>query len=876
MMKLALQRVWRPLRVREPFLVGLALSAGLLAIGSVAGWAGELAEAEPLTFERQIRPILRAYCWDCHGATAEPKGGLDLRLVRWAIRGGESGPALVPGDPDQSLLLRRIRDGEMPPGNHKVTAGEQQILEQWIRAGAPTARPEPEELPPGIGIAPEDRDFWSFRPIRRPPVPLPPMHGDRIRTPIDAFLLADMPEGLSFAPDADKQVLVRRVYLDLLGLPPTYEQVEEFLRDSSPDAYERLVDRLLASPHYGERWGRHWLDVAGYADSEGGAADAPRPWAYRYRDYVIRSLNEDKPFDQFVAEQLAGDELAGAKVGEWTDRQIELLSATGFLRMAPDATASDDSPENRYQALADTLRIVGSSLLGVTLHCAQCHDHRYDPIPQSDYYGLAAVFAPALDPQAWRRPSERLVSLYTEADRREAQRIEDEAQAVLQEKQQKLDQFLTEALEKELAKYDEPLRGMLREAVTTPADKRSDEQKQLLASHPNLNITPGVLYQYNQAAADELKKYDAKVAEIRAKKPAEMFVRALVESPGHLPVTRRLHRGDYRQPQEEIAPGFLQVLCPDAADAVIPLDDPQLPTSGRRLELARRICRLDNPLTARVIVNRVWMHHFGRGLVATPDDFGRLGSPPTHPALLDWLAHWFGTEAEWSLKRLHRLILLSTVYRQASQHPDALRLDPDNRYYSRKPIWRLEAEWIRDRMLFVSGTLAPQMYGPPAEVAEDETGKVIVPANERRRTIYLQVRRSRPVAFLQTFDAPGMEVNCPKREYSTSPMQALALLNDQFVLEQARRLALRVEREIPADGNDNEFLYRRAVRAWELALARRPDQREKKILSDFLKEQQQLYDNGGAPLPDQISAETQILTNVCQVLLSLPEFLYVD
>lgn len=861
---------------------GLGYCSGWFAAIAGIVWIGVVAHAQPpgdgLTFEKDIRPILRAHCWDCHGANTDIKGGLDLRLVRFALRGGDSGPAIVPGKPGDSLLIQRIRAGEMPPTERKVTPAELSVLEKWIAVGAPTLRSEPEELPPGVAITPEDRQHWAFRPIQVPPVPPPEQWGvsaERMRTPIDVLLQSSMPKGLTFAPDADRRTLIRRAYLDLIGLPPTPEEVEQFASDPRPDAYEHLVDKLLASPHYGERWARHWLDVAGYADSEGGNADDPvRPWAFRYRDYVIDSLNDDKPFDQFLMEQLAGDELAGAKQGEWTARQIELLTATGFLRMAADPTVSNNSPESRNQTIADTIRILGSALFGLTLNCAQCHDHRYDPVPQRDYYAIRAVFAPALDPDRWLVPSQRLVSLYTEADRQRAAEIEQQVQTLLQEKNQKQEEYLVAALEQELMKYEQSVRDALRVAYKTRSEERTEEQKKLLEKYPSVNITPGVLYQYNQAAADDLKKYDQRVAELRGQKPTEEFIHALVEPSGHLPVTRRLHRGDPQQPQEEVPPGVLQVLMPESHQVEIPVDDAALPTSGRRVAFARWLVSGENPLTPRVLVNRIWMHHFGRGIVDTPGDFGRLGSLPSHPELLDWLAHFFITNG-WSLKKLHRVIMLSTAYRQASSHPEAMAGDPDNRYYTRKPLWRLEAEAICDRMLAVSGQLEHRLYGAPLPIKEDETGQVIVEGNQRRRSLYIQVRRTRPVAMLQIFDAPVMEVNCERRVNSTAATQALMLLNGAFILEQARAMAERVEREIPAAGSLSERLEACAVRAWQLAFARPPTESERTVLRNYLTEQQQYYCQG-APLPENTTVEIQVLANLCHTLMAADEFLYVD
>ncbi len=757
--------------------------------------------AEPVepTFERHIRPVFREYCLDCHGANEEKQGNLDLRLVRLMASGGDSGAAINLAEPLESLLLQRVVSAEMPPGEAHLPAETIALLERWLAAGAKTERPEPEQIGPGIPISREDREYWAFRPVARPDVPAfaPEM---RARTPIDALLLQAMPAGLSFSPDADRATLIRRVYFDLIGLPPTTDEFVRWNQLTDADWYQQLIDHLLDSPHYGERWGRHWLDVAGYADSEGQTTqDADRPWSWKYRDYVMRSLNDNKPFNRFIVEQLAGDELAGPKHGDWTPEQIELLTATSFLRMAADGTGSgDNSPEAHNKVIADTLKIVSSSLLGVSVGCAQCHDHRYDPISQIDYFALRAIFEPALDWQNWRVPNARRVSLYTEADRAEAQAIEEEAQQVAAVRTAKQNDFMAQALDKELMKYEEPLRERLRTAYQTAAKDRSSDQVQLLKQYPSVNISPGVLYQYLPEAAEELKKFDAQISEIRARKPKEEFVRALAEQPGQIPVTHLFHRGDHQQPKQKVSPADLSVAAPEGRLPTILENDPALPTSGRRLSYANWLTSGEHPLVARVIVNRVWLHHFGRAIVATPSDFGKLGSAPTHPQLLDWLADEF-MRSGWDLKHLHRLILTSTAWRQSSvRDREKVAIDAENVYYWRRPIQRLDAEILRDRMLFASGTLDREFAGPPVAIKEDETGQVIVDGQQTRRSIYIRVRRSQPVAMLQSFDAPVMDVNCQRRPVSTVATQSLILLNGEFTLQQADLLAERIIQETAA------------------------------------------------------------------------------
>lgn len=879
----------------------------MVAVVAVAALCFTARADETPSFERDARPVFKAYCLDCHGGGETVEGGLDLRLRRFVVRGGDSGPAITPGNAAASLLLTRAKAGEMPPGEKKVPPQELAAIERWIAAGAPTLRDEPEQLPQGIDITPEERDFWAFQPIRR--VEPPPLANvvrdaaalaeqpgaDMVRTPIDAFVLARLREnGLRFAADADRLTFIRRASFDLIGLPPTAQEIAEFLADTSDLAFERLIDRLLASPYYGERWGRHWLDVAGYADSEGnGSDDTPRPYAYKYRDYVIRSFNRDKPFDQFLIEQLAGDELVPQPWSNLTPEQIETLAATGFLQTAADPTTTGgNTAEGANQKLGDTLKIVGSSLLGLTVGCAQCHDHRYDPIPQKDYYRLRAVFEPALDPAHWRRPAQRLVSLYTDEDRTKAAAVEAEAKVLQDAYNAKQAKLLGEALEKELAKFPDELRGKLRDAYHTSADKRSEEQKQLLAANPKVNISPGVLYQYNQAAADELKADQAKIAAKRAEKPVEDFVSVVNELPGTLPATHVFYRGDYRQPKQEVSPGDLTIASAEGRRFEIPGDDPLLPTSGRRLALARHLTSGQHPLTGRVLVNRIWLHHFGRGLVETAGDFGRLGVRPTHPELLDWLADEFARQG-WSMKRMHKLIIHSTVYRQSSLsrqlrsgETNPRVVDGSNSFYWHYPVRRLEAETLRDRMLAASGQLDRKPFGPAVPVVDDSVGQVVVKDELPRRSVYLEVRRSKPVSFLTTFDAPVMTLNCERRVPSTGAPQSLMLMNSEFVLKQAGLFAQRVRSETPAsfalpDLQPLVAKYPRHVEAWQcqqiayawqIAYQREATLEELESACQFVAGQLAALSAGD----DKMDRELVALTNLCQQLLSSNEFLYVD
>ena len=768
-------------------------------------------------------------------AAESPKGHLDLRLKRFAVRGGESGPAIVPGKPQESYLVDRLRDGEMPPGEKKVPREQIAMIERWIATGAATLRPEPERLSPGVDITPEERSHWAFQPVRRP-VPPALTAADRVRTPVDAFILAKLRErGFSFAPEADRRTLIRRASFDLTGLPPSQPEIDTFLADPRGDAYERMIDRLLASPHYGERWARHWLDTAGYADSEGnGNEDTERPYAYKYRDYVVRSFNADTPLDRFIIEQLAGDELVPPPWNDLTPGQLQTLAATGFLRTAVDSTATGGGDEalGSNQVVADTLKIVSSTLLGLSVGCAQCHDHRYDPIPQSDYFRLRAVFEPALDPSHWRRPVQRLVSLATDADRARTAAIEAEAQKLQKDVDAKTEKYVAAALDKELEKFPEPLRGKLRAARETPPEKRTAEQKSLIDTHPSLNLNAGVLYQYNQAAADELKKDQERVNAKRALKPVEDFVSVLNELPGTRPQTHLFHRGDHRQPKQVVQPGDLTIAAADGGRFEIADADPKSPSSGRRLAYARHLVNGRHPLVGRVLVNRVWLHHFGRGLVETPGDFGALGTRPTHPELLDWLADEL-VRTGWSLKRLHRLIMTSTVYRQSSRRdPSQDAADTDNALLGRYPVRRLDAESLRDQILCKSGRLDPKLYGPPVPVVEDFVGLVNPQNDSPRRSLYLQVRRSRPVSLLAAFDAPVMTVNCDRRIGTTTPSQSLMLMNSEFIVNQAAAIAGRLRVGTPAPKLADQI-----AAAWLLVYQRPISDQERDWALQFATEQ---------------------------------------
>jgi hypothetical protein len=887
------------------------------------------------TFEADVRLILKAHCFHCHGEEGKSEGNLDVRLVRLLVRGGDSGPAVVAGKAGQSYLIERLESGEMPPGETKVSARELRVIREWIDQGARTARPEPANADQ-LAFTEEERAFWSFQPVLAPPVPSVKA-ADRVRTPVDAFVLARLDQvaaetssSLSLSPDADKVTLIRRAYFDLLGQPPSPEEVDAFLADDDPQAWSRLLDRLLDSEHYGERWARHWLDVAGYADSDGySEQDRVRESAWKYRDYVIRSLNADKPFDQFLVEQLAGDELVAgglesfngkpkaaasgsskrntnASVSPLNERFRNLseadkdrLIATGFLRNAPDGTADRAVDQNvaRNEVLADTINIVSTSLLGLSVGCARCHSHRFDPISHEDYHRIRAIFEPAYDWKNWLLPEARRLSLWSDAERQLAEEVDAELAQAADERKEQLKQHRSDVLGMELAKLPADVQTqaeLIRDAVLNRSSRdRTPEQASILTKYPKLDVGIGTLAQaHKERYQTELKEYNERVAEITARRPKDNFVRALFEPPGNVPVTHLFRRGSHTQPGEEVLPGELSVLT-RGDESVVPANDPGLETTGRRLAYARHLTDGKHPLTARVLVNRIWMHHFGRGIVGTPSDFGSQGERPTHPELLDWLADHF-VKSGWRLKELHKLLMMSTVYRQSSKRTEMLdAVDPDNRLLGRMNLRRLDAETIRDTVLAVSGNLNRELYGPPLPVTADGVGQVVIgtPKNDRegrvialkgdaafRRSIYVQARRTLKLGMLDAFDAPTMTPNCGQRTSSTVASQSLLFMNNAELLKQAEIFAERVVKDA---GSDASAQIRRA---WRLALSSEPtaDQTERSVAflaaqTDFAAQRiRELTPEETKQVRYAEQPEKQALATYCQFLLSNNAFLYVD
>jgi hypothetical protein len=840
-------------------------------------------------FERDVLPVLAARCVTCHGGK-KPKGKLDLRTKAGMLQGGQSGPALVPGSAVKSLVFQMVSKGEMPPRKRtRLTAQQVTLVKAWIDGGAPAL--EKTAVTSATLIRAEERRFWAFHKPVRPPVPQV-KHADRVRTPIDAFILVRLEEkGLTLAPDADRVTLIRRASIDLLGLPPSPQEVDAFLADARPNAYERLIDRLLASPHYGERWGRHWLDAAGYADSIGGDNDPGqmflREGIWRYRDYVVRALNHDKPYDRFLTEQLAGDEMDDWRsAATLTSEMREHLIATGFLRISVDHTFEDElnRPFERYQVLHDTIENLSSNLLGLTVACARCHDHKFDPIRQVDYYRLLACLKPAYNPEAWVKPQDRHLDDVSAQDKEKINRHNaaiDRKVAGLGRRMADIRRPVEQRLfEAKLATLPEGVRADVRTALATAADKRSEVQKYLADKLGPLVKVDAEEVRKAVSRADQarLDTLAHAVAVQNSRRQSFGKIQAIWE-PGAPPATHLFRRGNLLTPGPEVQPALLSVLTDSGRSPVIPPAPAGAKSSGRRTAWARWLTRPDHPLTARVFVNRVWQHHFGQGIVATPDNFGHLGSQPTHPELLDWLATEFVRQG-WKMKALHRLIVTSTVYRQASIHerpgrgaadPDAI--DPGNQLLWKMRLRRVESEVIRDAVLAVSGKLDPTIGGPPVPVEPRDDGLVVVPSHGLpsptapwRRSMYLLARRNYNLTLLSVFDQPVMATNCTRRISSAVPLQSLTLLNDAFMLEQADCFAARVA-AAAGDG-----LNRRIETAFRLAFARKPTPTELAASVRLVERVAQSYAGQKTP---HAQASLKALANLCHMLMCANEFLYV-
>ena len=871
------------------------LSSGLCLCLLIGQWpmiaqAADTA-SDKLTYETDILPIFRAKCIRCH-AGVEPKAGLNLTMPSSLLNGGKSGAAIRIRAAEFSLLYEKVTSGEMPPVGQKLTDEEKGLIRKWINEGADGVS---NAAAVGDDADVSGTEFWSFQPPKHPAVP-DVKYVDGVRNPIDAFVLRRLEEKqLTLASEADRYTLLRRASFDLTGLPPTPQQIEQFVSDESPGAYGRMIERLLASPRYGERWARHWLDVAGYAESAGILnEDRALPLAWRYRDYVINAFNNDKPYDRFLLEQIAGDELtdywtAEATLGELPHDVVEGIIATGYLRTAADPSRPDfktiknAAAQYFYPTIFDTLQIVCSSTMGLTIQCARCHSHKFDPIPQTDYFRMEAILTPAYRPDDWIPQMNRRLPIATQQQKDAAAKHNAEVDATVKQLKDELTAlkttFTNRLFDERLAKLPEEIREDVKAALAVAADKRSDVQKYLADKFEKTLKPPGKELDEALATNDNFKTgtadLNAKVAAEESRRRVFDEVRALYDSPGEV-VTNVLLRGDPLVPGPEITPGVISSLkTPQPFDWSERLSEK---TSGRRLAFARWLTQPEHPLTARVMVNRIWMHHFGRGLVSTPDDFGVSGAPPSHPELLDWLATEF-VRSGWSIKHVHRLILTSSTWRQrshtsAEQREAGLAADPDNQLLWRQNLRRLEAEPLRDSVLAVGDTLNSRMHGASQPVSRQGDGEVIVAGgpDQNRRSVYVQVLRLQPETMLQVFDQPTISINCTQRSTSTVSTQVLTILNSDAMVRAATAFADRVLAEQPESPINHAVLT---------AFARPATADEQALLGGHLDELTSHYLAQRASdlraQPDvKATCRQQALIDVCHILLSANEFVYVD
>jgi mono/diheme cytochrome c family protein len=715
-------------------------------------------------FENKIRPILANNCYKCHSSqAAKLKGGLSLEYRESILHGGDSGPALVPGDPERSLLIKAVRyqdpDLQMPPKDKKLADEQIADLVTWVKMGAPDPRSAGKGLA-NASWSKERTQHWSFQPIKH--VAEPEVHDTNwVVNPVDAFVLAKLEQNdMKPNPPADRRTLIRRATYDLTGLPPTPQEVQDFVEDKSPDAYTKVVDRLLACPQYGERWGRIWLDTARYADTRGDIKanqDVPLyPYAWTYRDYVVRSFNDDKPYNRFVLEQVAADRLPQLEARD--------LAALGFLTLGPRFN------DNNNDIINDRIDVVCKGFLGLTVTCARCHDHKFDPIPQKDYYSLRGVFDSCVEPS-----QEPLLGQVkpTEEYRQFSKKLGD--------------------LETELSNDEAQIQGRRNNPKNKELVKDENQTRRQIA---RLEMTDPGSPPCATALYDSTKPHDSPV-----------FLRGEAENKGDI-VPRR----------------FLEIL---SGRSRVPFK-----TGSGRLELAYSIVNPSNPLTARVLVNRVWLHHFGQGFVSTPDDLGNQSDPPTHPELLDYLALHFMQDG-WSIKKLHRAIMLSNTYQQSSaNNPHYAQTDPQNHLLWRANIRRLDFEEIRDSILALGGQLDLTMGGAPVQLGLGEGGF------SHRRTIYGLVDRHNLPEVYGQFDFANPDITTGKRYDTTVPQQALFMMNNSLVVELARRLVNRTEfKDLSGEEPRINYLYERIYQ-------REPTDVEVKLGMDYIEE---------SPAPEQIT-----------------------
>ncbi len=850
--------------------------------------AGEL--GMELVTDRNVLPIFQARCVVCHGKR-EQRGGLDLRTRETRLAGGDSGPPLVPGSPDGSLIIQKIEAGEMPPPDMQYdyavrnpTDAEVATLRKWVAAGAPPAPGENGSAEPAQPVKEADRSHWAFLPPERPVVPKVGSQA-MVSNPVDAFLLRKLEgKGLEYSEEAGPLTLLRRAYLDLTGMPPPQQEVERYLEDDREDRYRLLIERLLNAPEYGERWARHWLDVAGYIDTEGFGEYAPRRQnSWRFRDYVIRAFNHDKPFDEFLTEQIAGDELAPWKDQEVTPELVERLAATGFLRTAPDPTWEIEFAflDERMNVIADEVHILGSGVLGLTVGCARCHDHKFDPITHRDYYSLGAILQAAYDPYDWLQPKKRELTIGLASEKKEAETFN----APLKAKIKRLEESLEEAaapyrarlLEERLGRLPEAVREDLLRLSETAEAERTEVQKYLAKKFKQtLGISTEAVKQRFESFKSAAEPIQEQIKEAKAQLKPDPGVRALVDMGGEPSTSYLLLRGDAMTPGQPVEPGVPVFLTPDLDRYEVVAPWPGSDSSGRRLALARWLTQPNHPLTARVMVNRTWMRHFGRGIVASPDNFGRTGEPPSHPELLDWLATEFARSG-WSVKHMHRLMMTSTAYRQASRKDgEALATDPDNVLLSRMTMRRMDAEQLYDSILMATGRLDPTRFGPPVDLELSDDGEYRATGSTPgfRRSVYTLQRPSTPISLLEAFDFPQLTPNCIVRNQSNVPTQALHLMNSEWIWELSRYMAGRI---IDVAGSDPEKQVREVFLR---ALSRTPSDFE---TSESLAALDELFSHWPERLmsdrreaPVEATARWLALANLCHTVLNSAEFAFID
>jgi mono/diheme cytochrome c family protein len=804
----------------------------------------KFSDADLKMYEQDVLPVLKQHCYKCH-AGDKIKGGLNMTTRTQLLEGGDSGKVINLDKPLESMLIKAINYGgeyDMPPSG-KLPDKERAILTKWVHAKVPMPFAEPMKKAKAVGgvINDESKNYWAYKPVQNV-APPKVKHAELVKNPIDAFILQKQEsKGLKLSAIADRKTLVRRAYYDLLGLAPSPEEVERFINDPDPKAYAKLIDHLLESPHYGEKWGRFWMDIVHYAETNGYERDGEKPNAWRYRDYVIQSLNADKPYNQFLREQLAGDELPG--------ENRDAIIATGFYRLGTWDDEPADPAEARALELDDYVTTVGQAFLGMTMNCARCHDHKIDPIPQSDYYRLVAFFQ-----DIQRYSGDRNVRSSTNQSD-----ISPPEKRKVYESQLKKRQERLESIKREM----EGIENVAIKKMNAEDQRASEgiDRPQVVRKVPALlNAEQGKQYKKLQTERKELEKVPEPDRDLA------LSINNCLVNP---PETHIFIRGNPGSKGAVVKAGFPAVL--GAPEPTLKQPAPNAKSSGRRSVLADWITSRSNPLTARVMANRLWQGHFGRGIVGTPNDFGKFGEAPTHPELLDWLATQF-MESGWKIKAMHRLIMLSATYQQvATGNAEGLKTDPSNSLLWRFNMRRLTAEEVRDSILAVSGKLNMKQFGPsifppiPKAVLAGQSvpgqGWHTTHGEEaNRRSVYVHIKRSLQVPILIQHDQADPDTSCPVRYTTTVPTQSLGMLNGEFTNEQAGFLAERLQRE---GGLELAKQVRTGIR---LTTGREPTQEE--INQDIkfmekLKSQHNLDNN-------------QALKQFCLMLLNANEFVYLD